>query len=476
MKLCLAMLTLALSTSAVAGPLQLDPNYGYKGSAIYGFDRVVDGYDPLSVALPDPSGRVWVAGTVQVGTGALRNQWGVLWLTPRGYPDFNFSQEGAYVYPLPLPFEQGNFRPFSAAFDAQGRFLIAGVAQPDATTPTNGFVHVCRMTAGGAYDSSFGVNGCTKLFFDVASPYEVPYKIAVQSDGRILVAGSSVDANTNAQRAAVARLDDHGSYDKSFGPAAPNGGSRILSFPNTTPGAVASDIIVTADGGSMVVASVYVPDINPAAIGMTKLTATGALDSGFSGDGIAIVRYADAQMTQYTSGVTRTMQLPGGDYLVGGYAKMGGSVDLAAIARIGNTGSLDTTFGENGSRLFAYNDVSTSNWVSAMTLDAQGRLVVTGQAKRDIDANHAAYDAGVARLSTQGVFDPEFGSDGRYSFVADADATDPTSSSFPNSLRIEGDFLFIAGSLFPKGLPGKDANYFVSRIDTGLIFADGFGD
>jgi uncharacterized delta-60 repeat protein len=477
MKTHFAALALSLILPLYASATHLDPTYGNKGALAYGFDRVAGGYDLPGGAAIDATGRMWVAGGVQVASsGTNRYRWGALWLTPRGQPDFNLSVEGALVYAMPQPWQQNNSWVDAVAFDAQGRFLVALHTQPDATMTDDTHVHVCRMTAVGSYDTSFGINGCTEVLFDAASTAEIPYKVMVQPDGKILVAGTSRVPNGILNRAAVARLDDHGSYDGSFGPLAPNGGSRVLSWPATTGASLAPGMILTADGGCLVAAPVSRNVVPNAGIGLAKLTASGALDIGFSQDGYAVPLFTDSDQTPVGSSATALLQLPGGDFLIGGTTPVLIGNTLAGLLRITPNGVPNPNFGSNGSLLFAFGDVFILNKVSVLALDSAGRVVLAGTAHRDIGNTNREVEVGVARLSQLGTFDPSFGVDGLYNFEVEPYAADARASDFANTLILRGDAIYIAGSTSPQGAAVNDSNYFVAKIDDGLIFDDGFDD
>jgi uncharacterized delta-60 repeat protein len=477
MKCRFATLAMSLALPLSAGATQLDPTFGYTGTAVYGFDQVANGYDPVGGAAVDASGRVWVAGGVQIASnGPHRYRWGTLWLTPHGYPDFNLAQDGAYVYPMPQPWEQNNARVKAATFDAQGRFVVAMLTQPDSSMQEDVHVHVCRMTAVGSYDTSFGINGCTKVLFDVNSTFEVPYQVRVQADGHILVSGGSRIPNGNVQRAAVARLDDHGSYDANYGPLAPNGGSRILSWPATSGSGVAEGLLATADGGCLVLSTVGRNAAPGIGFGLAKLTANGALDASFSQDGYLLPLFATANQTPLPSTATELLQLPGGDFLVGGFSPYQAAYSPAGLMRITPSGELNINFGNNGSLVFTFNDVAITSKISGLALDPAGRIVVAGNATRDLGNNQQEDAVGVGRLSALGVFDSSFGVDGLYNFEVEPYATDAKASDFVGDVIVRGDVIYIAGSTFPKGPGITDSNYFVSKIDDGLIFDDGFDD
>jgi uncharacterized delta-60 repeat protein len=74
---------------------------------------------------------------------------------------------------------------------------------------------VLRYLPSGALDPSFGNGGVVRTAFTIGFHY--PYSVAVQADGKIVVAGSASSANDSTDMIAVARYNRDGSLDGSFG-------------------------------------------------------------------------------------------------------------------------------------------------------------------------------------------------------------------------------------------------------------------
>ncbi|NIM51395.1 MAG: hypothetical protein GTO22_19460, partial [Gemmatimonadales bacterium] len=98
---------------------------------------------------------------------------------------------------------QGN----AVAIDPDGNIVVAGY--------TIGFgsdFAVVRYTSNGTLDTSFSDDG--KQTTDFGLDQDIAYAVAIQDDGKIVVAGYATTGNQNW---ALARYDTDGSLDSSFG-------------------------------------------------------------------------------------------------------------------------------------------------------------------------------------------------------------------------------------------------------------------
>ncbi len=193
--------------------------------------------------------------------------------------------------------------------------------------------------------------------------------VAVQSDGKIVVAG-------NDSGAVVRRFNPDGSPDASFG----SGGTRAipgLNLANTVAVAPCNQIVV---GGT--VTDTAGPDQGYDFVGLARLNASdGALDAGFDGDGVARL------------GLGRNSQANGiavqgdGKIVVAGRQIPDSQVPNGLVARANSDGTLDGSFG-NGAFpggatgpgvLFYWHPFGGANSAfNAVTFDSQGRIVVAG--------------------------------------------------------------------------------------------------
>jgi uncharacterized delta-60 repeat protein len=157
------------------------------------------------------------------------------------------SRDPAYYGPFP----------FRLVVLPDGRLLVATQGAAAAKLQTNAIV-LTRLLPGGGVDASFGSSG------SLVTGLQVNGDIAVQRDGRILVAGSTGTSGPPSTRAAaVSRLNADGSPDSSFGTGGtatvpgenavatalrPDGSIAVLA---TGPGQTSRVALLSATGGSV---------------------------------------------------------------------------------------------------------------------------------------------------------------------------------------------------------------------------------
>ena len=124
-----------------------------------------------------------------------------------GSIDSTFGNNGIVL----TPFESQNVYLNSAILQSDGKIIAAGYMQKSTEYD---FVAV-RYKADGNLDNTFGANGV----FSLGTPnfYEECNSIVIQDDGKIILAGESVNGNSNIQNIKLVRLNTDGSLDNTFG-------------------------------------------------------------------------------------------------------------------------------------------------------------------------------------------------------------------------------------------------------------------
>jgi uncharacterized delta-60 repeat protein len=130
---------------------------------------------------------------------------------------------------------------------------------------------------------------------------------------------------------------------------------------------------------------------------IVRLNADGSLDPGFAGDGVAELDFAGPYSTDLAPD-----HLGGVYFLAGGPYDSGGPPQL--IARLDPAGVLDPAFSGDG---YTFSDLSSSG----AEADDQGRLVFAGSTP-DLGSGHSN-DVDLRRLTVSGSPDPSFSGDGR---------------------------------------------------------------
>jgi len=133
----------------------------------------------------------------------------------------------------------------------------------------------------------------------------------------------------------------------------------------------------------------------------------GSLDTTYGNNGRAVMPLAPADAALQSDGKLVFVATLGSDYYVG---------------RLNAEGTIDTTFNDTGYITINFNGYLDTEFATAMKLQSDGKIVVGGMVRRDVDR----YDFGVARITTQGTLDTSFGFGGKRVHTLD----DPAMRSF----------------------------------------------
>lgn len=257
-----------------------------------------------------------------------------------------------------------------------------------------------RYNADGSLDTSFGNSGKVTTVFDAISGWAPnngeasSQSVALQSDGKIVAVGRSVNATTGLQTFALARYNADGSLDTTFG----SGGKVITSFGGNGD-TVANDVTIQSDGKVVVVGSAGIVDNAHRSIAVARYNSDGTLDSTF-GNGGKVATNFQAGSDDAASGVAVQN---GGKLVVGG-----GTSNHFAVVRYNTDGSLDPTFGTGGKVMTNMEGVYERGVRPLVQSD--GKLVLLGSTY-SLAADH--YTLAIARYNNDGSLDTTFGSNGK---------------------------------------------------------------
>jgi uncharacterized delta-60 repeat protein len=170
----------------------------------------------LAVAV-QPDGKLVLAGGARSGQDTF--DFALVRLTAAGSPDPSFGGDGRVIVPFDVG---GSFSDLATAVAIQpdGRIVAAG--RVEASSPGFPLVDydfgVVRLLADGALDPSFAGDGRTTLRFNLKGGYDdQPWAMALQGDGRILLAGFAAWGTSGDYDFALARLLPDGTPDPALG-------------------------------------------------------------------------------------------------------------------------------------------------------------------------------------------------------------------------------------------------------------------
>ncbi len=402
-----ASLLFAAVAWTAANPARLDGSFSGDGKQTldFGFPAMSDQANGMVVL---PNRKIVSAGYV-TQTG-FNDSFAVARFNPNGDPDPSFSGDGRRVADFSAVSDTGT----AVAAQADGRIVVAGYGQ----NGTNDYEFgVMRFTVAGRLDTSFSGDGKRMTDFTAAGDDDEAYAVAVQDDGRIVVAGYSNEGAVNKFAIARYRLD--GSLDGSFS----QDGKRTIGFPGGTGDDEAFGLTIQPNGRIVVVGeSARGPGDFDFAV--ARLLPGGNVDDAFSGDGRRLVSFAG-------SDVGRAVALAQNRIVVAGDSNQeGGEYDFAVAALRGD-GSSDPGWSQDGKRLDSFGS-SSGDRADGVAIQPNGKVLVAGTAFEQTDTHFA-----LIRYRSNGTRDPSFSGDGvRFTDFAEGPYDDANAIGLDSGGRI----------------------------------------
>lgn len=238
------------------------------------------------------------------------------------------------------------------------------------------------FAAEGDLDLSFNTTG--KVTTDIAGENDRAHSIAVQNDGKIVVAGyRTLSGGTSF---ALLRYENNGSLDNSFGTS----GKVITSVGLIDYG---YSTAIQSDGKILVTGTSYISANYD--ISLLRYNTNGTLDSTFDSDGIVTTPIGSATDTGYSVVIQSDNKI-----IVAGYSYNGSDFDFAVV-RYNSDGSLDTTFSSDGK---VTTDLNGNDHAYDVALQNDGKIVVVGESDGDF---------AIVRYNSNGSLDTSFNSTGK---------------------------------------------------------------
>jgi len=300
--------------------------------------------------------------------------------------DTDFANQG---FSRILAVSAQNYEPFTLQQD--GKILVLG---------TN---YLMRFNTDGKLDTTFGNHGLAQLshFFTEGHSSD---EIALQGDGKILVAGGDVGAHYS-----LLRYNSDGSLDSTFSGDGQVNSALPINYTHNT-----SSVLVQSDGKIILVG----------ASGLARYNSDGSVDSSFGSNGIVTGSLGEALLqadgkvvvADYT---TDTLVRYGSDgsldtaFGSGGIVQLAGSANAifvetdgkllvaenSTLVRYNSDGSLDSSFGDHG-----IIDVGFVNY--RLDLQADGKILVVGTGPSYSNSQTSALY--LARYNSDGTVDTSF--------------------------------------------------------------------
>lgn len=279
---------------------------------------------------------------------------------------------------------------FDLAVGPDGKPVVAASDHSLNSEGSAGDVTVARFDREGHLDGTFGVGGEAPAPFEALA--DTPLAVAVQPDGKIVVAGEGSMTEGGGQELLLARYLPNGELDPGFG----SGGRAAATLPTRTRPA---DLLLDAAGNITVPAPLCCVGgsgtFGGGGFAVARFLADGKADPGFAGTG---------QLVYPTPGALGFVEAaaPAPD----GGAYISFEENTETVSTVGNMvkllpgGSPDTAFGDGG-RLRLFDRVGSID-PSALAVDGRGRIVGVGWGDGKVSAFRLRSDGSTDRTFNGG--------------------------------------------------------------------------
>jgi uncharacterized delta-60 repeat protein len=407
-------LVLACSQRAVSADGDLDPTFGSGGRVVTDFSNTTDWLSSIAI---QSDGKIVAIGDIHPG-----NKFALARYNTDGTLDTTFGNGGKVITVI------ANIRESAAGILIlpNGKILVCG--NIDLPSSSNSSFALLRYNSDGSLDSTFGNTGI--VVTDIGPDDDQAYRIALQSDGKIVAAGRrGIHFYPSEQRkgnVALARYHPDGTLDATFG----NGGTVVTDFGQGLE-SYAIALMIQPDGKLVIAGE------SSYAFLVARYEANGTLDLAFGNNGFALGNFSN----NWDIGHDAALQTDG-KIIVVGHAEVNSPYDNFALARFNSDKTLDQGFGNGGKVL-----MSNYGELNACVLQSDGKLIALGTSNSMFQ---------LLRFNLNGAVDTTFGSGGTVmtSFGGTADGSD---------LVFQADGKLLAAGITPAAPYYQNSDFALSR-------------
>jgi uncharacterized delta-60 repeat protein len=321
-----------------------------------------------------PDGKIVVVGRSNYDDFNGKSYFAVARYTITGSLDTTFNHTGIVTTPI------GNDAiAISVVSQSDGKIVVAGASEDNVGTYD---LAVVRYTITGVLDSTFNNDGI--ITTGISSIDDGGTSAAIQPDGKIVVAGISIN-NNGDNDFAVVRYTITGNLDSTFN------NTGIVTTPIGSDNDWGTSVAIQPDG--KIVVGGRSSNNNNDGFAIVRYTITGALDSTFNNTGIATTSLSSGDDWAYS-----VVLQPDGKIVAAGSSDYGRNF---AVVRYTVTGTLDSTFNHTG---IVTTSIDHSGEGAGVALQPNGKIVIGGYSSNNI----GNFCFAVARYQSDGTLDTTF--------------------------------------------------------------------
>lgn len=343
----------------------LDPTFGNGGKVT---TSIGNSFDLRGIAIQS-DGKIVVTGFTTI-SGDGYEDFTTIRYEIDGSLDTTFGIGGKVITAIGSGRDVSN----SLAIQQDGKIVVAGYSN-------NGSFHeiaVIRYNQNGSLDTSFSSDG--KATTAISSSDNVANCVAIQQDGKIVVGGFFT--YNSSEDFFILRYDSNGILDNSFG------SDGIVTYNNAGNEDRCNSLAIQSDGKIVIAGS------SSGKMCVIRLNTNGTFDNSFDSDGFAV-------LTDYSLGYGVAIQTDG-KILVTGQ-----TINDFIVVRYNSNGSLDNEFDNDG---IVITDIGIgSSRATGIAIQQDDKIVVVGDGIIYTNGNS---DFITVRYNSTGTIDGSFGSSG----------------------------------------------------------------
>ena len=449
---------LAMSSASAQIPGTLDTTFGSgTGKVIL---PIGPGLDQANASAIQPDGKIVLAGTCRDINS--NEYFCVARLNPEGSLDSTFvgpsgTGNGRFLVPVG---SNGLGKATAMALQLNGKIILAGYCSNGAN-----YDDFCaaRLNVDGTFDTTFGAS-TGKILLPIGVGYDQASAVALQSDNKIVVAGTCFDATFSNADFCVARLNVDGSLDASFvGPSGTATGKFVL--PIGTSDDKLNGVAVQASDGKIVLFGTCNNGF-PTDFCVARLHTNGSLDTGFvgpSGTGNGKFLLPIGKTYDYAAAIAIQTD---GKIVLGGYCQ-GDSGNDFCVARLNVNGAFDSNFvGPNGTVdgkfVLPIGTGTSADIATSIALQPDGKILLAGYCE---NPNFLSFC--LVRLRGDGTRDTSFvGTAGTGKALLPIGAYNNNASAI--ALQSDGKVV-LAGSCGDNPATSSNVDFCVARLNGGPV-------
>ncbi len=312
--------------------------------------------DEAYSATLESDGKIILGGFSSMGGLGSQRVFALVRYDTNGAVDSSFGKNGVVTTAIGTADDEIS----SIVMQTDGKIIAAGYSYKGFLS--NGdtyYFAMTRYTSNGTLDSTFGTKGVVTMQIQpstTAPEWDLASSVALQSDGKILVAGTSGDGIVGDF--AVVRLNPDGTPDNTFG----SYGTVLTSLDSGEDGA--ASIVVQSDG------RIVVGGHSESYFAACRYSSNGDLDPTFGTGGKVITAIG------HSSDAIKALIIQGDGRIVATGFSVGNGI---ALVRYNVDGSIDTTFGKGGA-----STMDSIGWGGdrgfAAAIQSDGKFVIAGTA------------------------------------------------------------------------------------------------